>query len=65
MRRVLNYTLTASLLIAALWLLNRWLFGLQDIYEFALVIVMATGSHWAGAELRESATPPDPSDWYA
>jgi hypothetical protein len=48
MIRALNCTLTASLIIAAIWLLN-----LPDAVMLAQVVVMGTGMYWAGAELDE------------
>ena len=48
MRRALNCTLTALLLIAAIWFLN-----LPDAVMFAQLVIMGTGMYWADAELNE------------
>ncbi len=53
MIRVFNCILTASLILAALWFLNLWFFGLASIYQYAALVLVGTGLYWAGAELRE------------
>jgi phosphate/sulfate permease len=53
MARVFNCILTAVLIIAAVWFLNRWFVGLESIYSYAIVVIVGTGLNWAGAEQRD------------
>jgi hypothetical protein len=53
MARVLNCILTAVLIIAAMWFLNRWFVGLESIYKYAVAVVVGTGLYWVDGEWRE------------
>jgi hypothetical protein len=51
MRRALNCIITASLMIAVLWLLD-----LPDATSWAILAVVGTGIYWADAELKNLRT---------
>jgi len=48
MRRTLNCVLTASLTVAALWLL-----GVPDVNSWATLVVVGIGMYWADGEIEE------------
>jgi hypothetical protein len=53
MRRALNCILTASLTVAALWLLD-----LPDVNSWATLVVVGIGMYWADAEIEELRSTP-------
>jgi hypothetical protein len=48
MRRALNCSLAASVVIAALWLLD-----VPDISDWAKLVVVTLGVYWSDAEFRQ------------
>ena len=63
MIRIVEHVVIAVLIIWGLELVNRWIIGL-DVPRYAIYVVMAMGSHWAYAEVKEvhSVLPPEPYD---
>jgi hypothetical protein len=61
MIRIVKYVAIAVLIISGLELANRWLVGLNSIRMYHMLVLLATGLHWAATEVNEirSVVPPD------
>jgi hypothetical protein len=63
MIRIVEHVVVTVLIIWGLELVNHWIVGL-NVPRYAILVVMAMGSHWAYVEIKEvhSVIPPPPPD---